>query len=572
VSSRCRLAIGHSNAQCDNVNAAAFISTSEVGISAVLAGTRVGSPRPAGPDAAAFLPWMQLLFGWSAGDGAAQAQGVELPIGSHQPDDDSPVESATQDSRTGIDAATGRANRGVHQPGQQRPSQLAEALIRSMLADGIWSANASGGRTHRETDPNEGRPTGEAPELPGKNQVSIVLPNAFTSSQPLLIEKASQRPELVRRFNDITSKTVTKPHCTEEASEADREPDPPGETKQNALAEFLAAAFIGSPMLPSRFETLSVGLPGRPHKARQPGDTAQFRSSPAWTGVHQTPSSVDRAPRDPGLLTPPLMGSPVDKNLAFGARVMPKANDVPESMAPGSATATDREPKTSAMKEASRPSLMASTVHPPLKERFGDFKPATGSETALGSPFEGTNEPSTAAQAGNGVSHGTAHGSLPVPSLGPLSGAALLTQPEPVPAGQAQARYAPAVHSDPSRMETRAPTHDLSLRLLHTDTPVDVHVRQRAGAVHVAVRTPDEPLQTVLRRELPDLVQSLDRAGFLTETFTETQHRPSSGGEDHARQHLHNGNDPTFWESANRDGGRRERERLMEQWSKQIAE
>jgi hypothetical protein len=46
---------------------------------------------------------------------------------------------------------------------------------------------------------------------------------------------------------------------------------------------------------------------------------------------------------------------------------------------------------------------------------------------------------------------------------------------------------------------------------------VDVHLTERAGQVHVAVRTPDAGLQTSLRQDLGTLVNSLERAGFHTE-------------------------------------------------------
>lgn len=50
--------------------------------------------------------------------------------------------------------------------------------------------------------------------------------------------------------------------------------------------------------------------------------------------------------------------------------------------------------------------------------------------------------------------------------------------------------------------------------------PVDLQVTQRAGEVHVSVRTPDAGLQSSLRQELGTLVNSLERAGYHAETFT----------------------------------------------------
>lgn len=43
---------------------------------------------------------------------------------------------------------------------------------------------------------------------------------------------------------------------------------------------------------------------------------------------------------------------------------------------------------------------------------------------------------------------------------------------------------------------------------------VDVHVAERRGVLQVSVRSGDAPLAAELRRELPPLLEKLDRAGF----------------------------------------------------------
>ena len=48
---------------------------------------------------------------------------------------------------------------------------------------------------------------------------------------------------------------------------------------------------------------------------------------------------------------------------------------------------------------------------------------------------------------------------------------------------------------------------------------VDLRVTERAGQIHVAVRTPDADLQTSLRQDLGSLSGSLERAGYHAETF-----------------------------------------------------
>jgi len=62
---------------------------------------------------------------------------------------------------------------------------------------------------------------------------------------------------------------------------------------------------------------------------------------------------------------------------------------------------------------------------------------------------------------------------------------------------------------------------EISIRIAPPDSPaVDLRVVERAGQVHVDVRTPDSAMQTSLRQDLGTLTNSLERAGYHTETFT----------------------------------------------------
>jgi len=67
---------------------------------------------------------------------------------------------------------------------------------------------------------------------------------------------------------------------------------------------------------------------------------------------------------------------------------------------------------------------------------------------------------------------------------------------------------------------------EISIRITPPDSPaVDLRVVERAGQVHVDVRTSDPAMQTSLRQDLGTLTNSLQRAGYHAETFT-----PSSAG------------------------------------------
>jgi len=86
-------------------------------------------------------------------------------------------------------------------------------------------------------------------------------------------------------------------------------------------------------------------------------------------------------------------------------------------------------------------------------------------------------------------------------------------------AADAQPPVQPAL-SEPSVSPAPAHVREMTVRIAAPDAaPVDVQVNQRQGQVFVAVRTADPSLQTSLRQDLSQLVTSLDRAGFRTETF-----------------------------------------------------
>lgn len=65
-----------------------------------------------------------------------------------------------------------------------------------------------------------------------------------------------------------------------------------------------------------------------------------------------------------------------------------------------------------------------------------------------------------------------------------------------------------------------APVQAIALRIAQPEMPaVELHVTERAGEIHVAVRTPDIELQSSLRQDLGTLSSSLERAGYHAETF-----------------------------------------------------
>lgn len=83
---------------------------------------------------------------------------------------------------------------------------------------------------------------------------------------------------------------------------------------------------------------------------------------------------------------------------------------------------------------------------------------------------------------------------------------------EPIPAAIAPQ---PGAGNNPPK-----PVQDITVRLAQPAAPpVDLRITQRAGEIHVSVRTPDVELQSSLRQDLGTLANSLERAGFHAETF-----------------------------------------------------
>ncbi len=102
-----------------------------------------------------------------------------------------------------------------------------------------------------------------------------------------------------------------------------------------------------------------------------------------------------------------------------------------------------------------------------------------------------------------------------------------IARPADTPPAREPAHAAPVARalgvSDPAataRIPQRGLAQDISVRISRPEAPpVDLHLTQRAGGVHVSVRTMDTGLQVSLRQDLNRLVNSLDRAGYHAEAI-----------------------------------------------------
>jgi hypothetical protein len=101
---------------------------------------------------------------------------------------------------------------------------------------------------------------------------------------------------------------------------------------------------------------------------------------------------------------------------------------------------------------------------------------------------------------------------------------------------------------------TASAGHDIKIALNDNGQRVELRITERAGDIHVAVRTPDSQLATALRDDLPALSSRLQQSGLHSEMW-----RPgaSAGGESKIIE-TPNGNGAS--DSREQSGGRREQE------------
>ena len=126
--------------------------------------------------------------------------------------------------------------------------------------------------------------------------------------------------------------------------------------------------------------------------------------------------------------------------------------------------------------------------------------------------------------------------------LTPAADSAVLTAPEKTaspetanaapagpPVGDAAAplRVPESVLSAPA--PSSAPVQQITVRISQPDAaPVDLHVSERGGQVHVTVRTADPAMQDSLKQDLGTLANSLQHAGYRAEVFAGRETAPAA--------------------------------------------
>ncbi len=240
--------------------------------------------------------------------------------------------------------------------------------------------------------------------------------------------------------------------------------------------------------------------------------------------------------------------------LAFGMRLTPAFEPEPQSQrAIVSAPAKPVQPagpvepaesvELAGSVESAEPApsvepVVATTETQP-QPKVGDTKPAADTKAAPAGvdaktkqDAETHEEPApivvaatTASSAANDGSHNFAGQMLNnVATVAPPQGGGKLESPAAPSAAEAlrtSEPAPPAPSTQPVTSTQPAAIRELSVRIATPQAPaVDVHLIERGGELHVAVRTADGGLQTSLRENLGTLVNSLERSGYRAEAFT----------------------------------------------------
>ncbi len=284
-----------------------------------------------------------------------------------------------------------------------------------------------------------------------------------------------------------------------------------------------------------------------------------FVSAPAPSVSAPTPpaddSRANAAPQSnpaPGPVAPLPKSSPGAK-IAFTAILTP-ANDAAASSAP---TETSQKLVASPVPAASVPSTVAPGSAPPSSnETQSPAAPAVQSETAIQAAGAKTGGDTPSGQQDNSPENPTPPTAIAADSKKPALKqddndpqaivavaipdhvSAVTSFADQARAAMATQSAAPAATATPSQATAEAlrtsesnlaaappsrtgVAQEITIRIEQPDaSPVDLRVVERAGQVHIDVRTPDAAMQTSLRGDLGTLTNSLQRAGYQTEMFT----------------------------------------------------
>ncbi|MGA3025223.1 MAG: hypothetical protein ABSF98_10660 [Bryobacteraceae bacterium] len=296
-------------------------------------------------------------------------------------------------------------------------------------------------------------------------------------------------------------------------------------------------------------------------------ESAAAAGAPVPTGAASGAGAGETAPGSKPLQEVAQVPQAAQGATAFEARIQLSASDLPDKPGPQSGGAHGDGPVAGTSHGAPQSPTSAAPSHP-SPAQAGDQKSAGNAEPVKPSPDHG-NEPSPGnmpAADGTGQDSGgqeqqdsaspkkesdaPARESLddslraadPQTPGATVSAAAAgssggVTAPRSEPAAPLIAHDAGADAVSPP---ASAPARDIAIQLQDPGGPrVDVQLMDRAGTVHVVVRTQDDGLVKDLRTNLPDLAQKLSQQGMEADAWSPVEMHSAAGGHEnfgHARE------------------------------------
>ena len=302
----------------------------------------------------------------------------------------------------------------------------------------------------------------------------------------------------------------------------------PSEGETQAVTSPLYAAIRSETQI---FDSLSQAAPAKPAPLSPPDAMTQFQVGLAplvQQAPHESSGSrpAEKSKGCPTLLTavpniapsvPEEAGVPVPQHTALelklterqGSTVLPGAPAAAPAALP--TAAADHLPSQAAAEAATVPAATTNARDSSQQEHKDDSEnPAAGGhavhlgESAALKPTDSNFTPAT----------------VPVHTAKPVAQA---------PAASEAPRSTPATLDIAEPAPTRTePARDLSFRIASGNAdPIDIKLTDRAGQIHVAVRSSDAALTQSLQTNVSDLAGKLERSGFHTETHL-PQHAAST--------------------------------------------
>ncbi len=448
---------------------------------------------------------------------------------------------------------------------------------------------------------------------PAQTAAHLPQPPAFTNLINLLL--GSPAPETANDTQDASATQTSAPQPEPMAANPPPSPAPAAQLVDAAqLADAMIRSMLSfagnvASASASALTASAAGTPPKntlvlaPQKADRPDATASAGAAvvaPVLAVLTQSPmlQSADTArasaPAKTGALKLPLGAAVVPAEakstkpaaLAFGMKVTPVAE---LASAPGrepeptlaqpaasSAAAPDPAPATPEFASAAEISTAAQEESTPATETDPARESAADPKASAAEPAESKLRPDVAAHAeapvaaaaiasapantGDGANdftrdfgRETAASVANVAAATSAGKSSLASPPTSAPASAMEALRSSETLGPSTSTLPATSVKEITVRMTAPQTPsVDVHLAERAGQLHVAVRTADEGLQTSLRQDLGTLVNSLERSGYRAEAFTsrEAAQAPAAS----APMNSQNGRQEAETGSGNRNG------------------